>query len=133
MIQEDRKTMTTYPFMQVDAFTTQRLRGNPCAIVFDADDLDAATMQAIARENNLSETAFVLRSTVADVGARYFTPEVEIPLAGHPTIATVFALFETGRLSLQGEHTTIQLELREGPIPVEVFAPAGQVERIVMT
>jgi trans-2,3-dihydro-3-hydroxyanthranilate isomerase len=125
--------MSTYPFMQVDAFTTQPLSGNACAIVFDADDLDAATMQAIARENNLSETAFVMRSAIADVRARYFTPEEEIPLAGHPTIATVFALFETGRLRLQDEHITIQLELRDGPIPVEVFAPAGQVERVVMT
>lgn len=125
--------MPTYPFMQVDAFSERALAGNPCAIVFDADDLDEATMQAIAQEMNLSETAFVLRSTVADVRARYFTPEEEIPLAGHPTIATVFALFETGRLALQNEHTTIQLELRDGPIPVEVIARAGRVVRVVMT
>jgi trans-2,3-dihydro-3-hydroxyanthranilate isomerase len=125
--------MPAYPFMQVDAFTTQRLAGNACAIVFEADDLSAETMQAIAREMNLSETAFVLRSTVADVRARYFTPEEEIPLAGHPTIATVFALFETGRLHLCGASTTIQLELRDGPIPVEVIAPNNVIERIVMT
>jgi trans-2,3-dihydro-3-hydroxyanthranilate isomerase len=125
--------MPTYPFMQVDAFTDRPLGGNPCAIVFAADDLDSATMQAIAREQNLSETAFVLRSTVADVRARYFTPEEEIPLAGHPTIATVFALFESGRLALRGAHTTIQLELRDGPIPVEVFAGDGRIDRVVMS
>jgi trans-2,3-dihydro-3-hydroxyanthranilate isomerase len=125
--------MSTYPFMQVDAFSERPLAGNPCAIVFEADDLDETTMQAIAQEMNLSEAAFVLRSTVADVRARYFTPEEEIPLAGHPTIATVFALFETGRLVLEGERTTIQLELRDGPIPVEVVARAGRVERVVMT
>jgi trans-2,3-dihydro-3-hydroxyanthranilate isomerase len=125
--------MRTYPFMQVDAFTRQRLTGNACAIVFEADDLSSETMQAIAREMNLSETAFVLRSSVADVRARYFTPEEEIPLAGHPTIATVFALFETGRLKLQGDHTTISLELRDGPIPVEVIAKAGVVEQVIMT
>lgn len=125
--------MPTYPFMQVDAFSERPLAGNPCAIVFEADDLDATTMQAITQEMNLSETAFVLRSTVADVRARYFTPEGEIPLAGHPTIATVFALFTTGRLLLHGERTTIQLELRDGPIPVEVIARAGRVERVVMT
>ena len=67
-------------FMQVDAFTTQPLGGNPCAIVFDADDLDTQTMQALAKENNLSETAFVLQSDVADVRARYFTPD-----EGNPT------------------------------------------------
>ena len=125
--------MRTYPFMQVDAFTNTALGGNPCAIVFDADDLDAPTMQAIARENNLSETAFVLRSQIADVRARYFTPESEIPLAGHPTIATIFALVSTNRLALQGDVTTISLELRDGPIAVEVFAHDGIVQRVVMS
>ncbi len=125
--------MSQYPFMQVDAFTTQPLSGNPCAIVFDADDLDAATMQAIAREMNLSETAFVLRSTIADVRARYFTPEEEIPLAGHPTIATIFALVETGRLPMKGEQMTVSLELRDGPIAVEVLSQQGKVQQVVMT
>lgn len=125
--------MTTYPFMQVDAFTDRPLGGNPCAIVFDADDLDAETMQAIAKEMNLSETAFVLRSEVADVRARYFTPAAEIPMAGHPTIATIFALFETGRLMSSGAHTAVSLELRDGPIPVDVYAEAGAVQRVVMT
>ena len=125
--------MPTFPFMQVDAFADTPLRGNPCAIVFDADGLDDATMLAIAREMNLSETAFVVRSQVADVGARYFTPAEEIPLAGHPTIATIFALAETGRLALDGDLTTISLELRVGPIPVDIHAQGGRVRTIVMT
>jgi Phenazine biosynthesis-like protein len=112
--------MREYPFAQVDAFTSQRLSGNPCAIVFDADDLDAPTMLAIAREMNLSETAFVRRSAVADVGARYFTTSEEIPLAGHPTIATIFALVESGRIQAVAERTTITLELPAGIIPVEI-------------
>src|ERR671938_36307 len=110
--------MPTYPFMQVDAFTDQPLGGNPCAILFETDDLDEATMQAIAREMNLSETSFVRQSMVADVGARYFTPAEEIPMAGHPTIATIFALVETGRLALAGDIMTIALELRVGPIRI---------------
>ena len=117
--------MTTYPFMQVDAFTDHPLGGNPCAIVFDADDLDDATMQAIAREMNLSETAFVRRSEVAHFGVRYFTPAEEIPMAGHPTIATTFALVDSGRLHLKGDYTAITLELRIGPIPVEIYARGG--------
>ncbi len=126
--------MPTYPFMQVDAFTTKPLTGNPCAIVFDADDLSDETMQAIARENNLSETAFVLQPTGdADIRARYFTPGREIPLAGHPTIATIFALVETGRIPMRGEQMTIQLELRDGPIPVDVVARDGRVERVTMS
>lgn len=125
--------MASYPFMQVDAFTTQPLQGNACAIVFEADDLDAPTMQAIAREMNLSETAFVLRSQIADVRARYFTPEEEIPLAGHPTIATIFALVETGRLPAKGDRMTVSLELRDGPISVEVVSQQGRVQQVIMT
>ncbi|MBI5567532.1 MAG: PhzF family phenazine biosynthesis protein [Chloroflexi bacterium] len=122
-----------YPFMQVDAFTDCALGGNPCAIVFDADDLDDATRLAIARENNLSETAFVVRSDIADFGARYFTPAEEIPLAGHPTIATVFALIDSGRLKLTSDLTTISLELKVGPIRVDIQSVAGVVQHISMS
>ncbi len=132
--------MRTYPFVQVDAFTTTPLTGNACAVVFDADSLSEADMQAIAREQNLSETAFVLKSTIADVGARYFTVSEEIPLAGHPTIATIHALVEAGRIKLTGPHTQITLELRVGPIPIDIYegdasgAPRhGEPRRIVMS
>jgi trans-2,3-dihydro-3-hydroxyanthranilate isomerase len=125
--------MSSHPFMQVDAFTTTPLGGNPCAIIFDADDLSDETRLAIAREMNLSETAFVVRSDVADFGARYFTPADEIPLAGHPTIATVFALIDSGRLKLMGELTAISLELRVGPIRVDITAQNGVVRNIVMS
>lgn len=125
--------MPIHPFMQVDAFTDRALGGNPCAIVFDADDLDEATRLAIARENNLSETAFVVRSAVADFGARYFTPAEEIPLAGHPTIATVFALIDSGRLKLTGDLTTISLELKVGPIRVDIRSAHGAVQQIIMS
>lgn len=125
--------MPTYPFMQVDAFTDRPLGGNPCAILFEADDLDEATMLAIAKEMNLSETAFVRRSEVADFGVRYFTPAEEIPLAGHPTIATTFALVDSGRLALAGDHTRITLELKVGPIAVDIYAQQGAVQGIVMT
>jgi len=122
-----------YPFMQVDAFTDRALGGNPCAVVFDADGIDDRMRQRIAREMNLSETAFVQRAESADAGARYFTPEKEVPLAGHPTIATVFALFESGRLCLDGPVTRISLELKVGPIDVDVYARDGRPRRIVMS
>ncbi|NTU80854.1 MAG: PhzF family phenazine biosynthesis protein [Chloroflexales bacterium] len=125
--------MVTYPYRLVDAFTDRPLGGNPCAVIFDADLLDAATMQAIAREMNLSETAFVVRSTVADVGARYFTPAEEIPLAGHPTIATIFALVDAGQITLAGDATRITLELPAGVIEVAIHARDGQVSAIVMS
>ena len=125
--------MPAYRFMQIDAFTSTPLGGNPCAIIFDADDLSDATRLAIAREMNLSETSFVVRSDVADFGARYFTPAEEIPLAGHPTIATVFALVDSGRLKLAGDVTAISLELRVGPIRVDIEARQGVVQHIVMS
>ncbi|OGO35087.1 MAG: phenazine biosynthesis protein PhzF [Chloroflexi bacterium RBG_16_57_11] len=125
--------MPTYPLLQVDAFTDQPLAGNPCAVVLDADDLSEPAMLAIAREMNLSETAFVRRSTTADFSVRYFPPAEEIPLAGHPSIATTFALVQTSRLRLSGRLTTIRLELKHGPINVEIYAQEGNVDRIVMT
>lgn len=127
------KLMPTYPFLQVDAFTTHPFGGNPCAVFFECDDMSDATMLAIAREMNLSETAFVLKSTVGDVRARYFTPAEEIPLAGHPTIATTFALVATDRFALQGEVTRLMLELQVGPIAVDIHASEGQITNIAMT
>jgi len=118
--------------MQVDAFTTRALGGNPCAIVFDCAQLEDTSMLAIAREMNLSETAFAWQKTDGNFRARYFTPAEEIPLAGHPTIATTFALVESGRLSVD-EYRKIPLELRDGPIDVDIFAKHGQVENIVMS
>ena len=125
--------MPSFPFFQVDAFTDRPLGGNPCAVLLDADPLDDATMLAVAREMNLSETAFVCRSDIADFGVRFFTPAEEIPLAGHPTIATTYTLVASGRLKLTGDHTRLTLELKAGVIPVDVYAENGRIRRIVMT
>jgi len=119
--------------MQVDAFTEVAFGGNPCAIFFDSQDLDEPTMLAITREMNLSESSFVRPSKIADFGVRYFTPMGEIPLAGHPTIATVYALVESGRLQLSGNLTRIQLELQVGPIPIEIRSENGLVKNITMS
>ena len=125
--------MPTYPFMQVDAFTTRPLGGNPCAIVFDSANIPDATMQAIAKEMNLSETSFVWRMYDGRFRARYFTPAEEIPLAGHPTIATIFSLVETGRVTINGDYLKMPLVLRDGPIDVEIFTKDGKVQRVVMS
>ncbi len=124
--------MPTYPFWQVDAFTRQPLGGNAAAIVFDADDLSEAQMQAIAIEMNLSETAFVMRSAVADFRVRYFTTFGEIPLAGHPTIATFHALAEAGRIQGEGRVRVTQ-ELGIGVLPVELDLWDGRPQRVIMS
>ena len=125
--------MTTYSLFQVDAFTTRPLAGNPCAVVFDCADLSDDQMQAIAKEMNLSETSFVWRLEDGRFRARYFTPAEEIPLAGHPTIATIYALVHSGRLKVDREYVQLPLVLREGPVDVELFAKEGTLERVVMS
>ncbi len=96
--------MPSHPlsFHTLDVFTARRFAGNPLAVVLDADGLDAETMQAIAREFNLSETIFVMRPRDAANTAqvRIFFPNGEIPFAGHPTVgcAILLALRQQGLL-----------------------------------
>jgi trans-2,3-dihydro-3-hydroxyanthranilate isomerase len=103
----------------VDAFTTTPLAGNACAVVLDARGLDDPTMQAIARETNLSETSFVFPGDgEADFVVRYWTPVGEIPLAGHPTIATTHALRETG--AIPPDQNVVRLRMPAGVVPVTI-------------
>jgi trans-2,3-dihydro-3-hydroxyanthranilate isomerase len=80
----------------LDVFTERRFGGNPLAVVLDADGLDAARMQAVAREFNLSETVFVLKpqKEAHSARVRIFTPAAEVPFAGHPTVGTGALLAE---------------------------------------
>ena len=84
------------PYHVVDVFTDTRFCGNPLGVVLDADALDTARMQAIAREFNLSETVFVLKPEHASHTARVriFTPAAELPFAGHPTVGAGALLAE---------------------------------------
>jgi trans-2,3-dihydro-3-hydroxyanthranilate isomerase len=113
----------SFRFALVDAFSSTPLQGNPCAVVLDAEQLSGAEMLAIAKEMNQSETAFLSHSKVAHLKARYFTPEKEIPLAGHPTIASVHTAIELGLITLLSTpalQTSIQVELKDGPIEVQI-------------
>jgi PhzF family phenazine biosynthesis protein len=88
----------THRFHQLDVFTTQATRGNPLAVVHDAADVSDETMAAFARWTNLSETTFLLPPTVpeADYRVRIFTPGVELPFAGHPTLGSCQAWLWAG-------------------------------------
>lgn len=83
-------------YLVYDVFTDKRLAGNPLAIVLDCDGLDLAAMQRIAREFNLSESVFVLppEDTKHRARIRIFTPDYEMPFAGHPTVGSAVALAE---------------------------------------
>ncbi|WP_185996300.1 PhzF family phenazine biosynthesis protein [Nocardioides campestrisoli] len=85
-------------FSQVDVFSDEPHRGNPVAVVHAADDLDEGQMSSFARWTNLSETTFLLPPTQpgADYRVRIFTPTVELPFAGHPTLGSAHAWLEAG-------------------------------------
>jgi len=108
-------------FAQVDAFTNRPLYGNPAAVVFDADEIPAHTMQKIAREMNLSETVFILKPSTpdADYRVRIFTPMSELPFAGHPTVAAAHAVLE--RFPEKRDASLLRQECGIGIVPVEVL------------
>ena len=100
-----------YNFYQVDVFTDQPLEGNPLAVFVDGSGLDATTMLKIAREMNLSETTFIVPASDpgADFDLKIFTPQEEIPFAGHPTLGTAHVLFATGKINPSKEAVTFNM------------------------
>lgn len=124
--------MRKFPFYWVDAFASKKLGGNPCAVVLNADSLSTDEMLAIAKEMNLSETAFVIASEKADFAARYFTPHEELPFAGHHTIATGHALLQAGLIQKVESIKKISLELTAGIISVTIQQKTNSSSRVEM-
>jgi PhzF family phenazine biosynthesis protein len=118
--------MTKRDFLQLDVFASARGCGNPLAVVFDADGLDAAAMQAIAAWLNLSETTFVLPPTQAgaDYRLRIFTPRQELPFAGHPSVGTAHAVLEHGLVTSR-EGRLVQ-ECAAGLLPLRIEGEGSQ-------
>ena len=110
--------MRSYRYLHYDVFTDRLFGGNPLAVVLDGRGLSAETMQAIGKEMNLSETTFVLPSeqSETDVRMRIFTPGAELPIAGHPTIGSTFALARSGVIAPGRERFVFGLGV--GPVPV---------------
>jgi PhzF family phenazine biosynthesis protein len=98
---------------QVDAFTTRRFAGNPAAVMPLKTFLDDATLQSIAAENNLSETAFLVPSD-GDYRLRWFTPATEVPLCGHATLASSAVVME----KLEPGRTKVTFHTASGPLTV---------------
>ncbi|WP_110748604.1 PhzF family phenazine biosynthesis protein [Phyllobacterium leguminum] len=100
------------PYEIFDVFTGEALSGNPLAIVHDAEGLDDRRMQAIAREFNLSETVFVkpAENPLHTAAIRIFTPDDELPFAGHPTVGTAVALASRQR---EGDDADVLVALEE--------------------
>lgn len=139
--------MTT--IYQVDAFTDTKFFGNPAGVVLDADGLTETQMQLIARELNNSETAFVLKPEADDhdVRIRYFTPNTEVPLCGHATIAAHFMraavldlpsgtlLQKTGAgilpVHIERSPTGHLITMTQGEINIEPPFSAGTTSRVM--
>lgn len=102
--------MAKLKIFQIDAFTNKPYEGNPAAVTF-ADGLSTAQMQKIAKEMNLSETAFLSRSKKADYKLRWFTPKQEVNLCGHATIASLHFLNENKLLK---NNKPVKFETRSG-------------------
>jgi PhzF family phenazine biosynthesis protein len=102
------------PIYQVDAFASRRFEGNPAAVMLLDRFADDAALQAIAAENNLAETAFLVADG-EDYRLRWFTPTVEVPLCGHATLASAAVVME--RLSPQRKH--VVFHSASGPLRVE--------------
>ncbi len=119
---------------QVDAFAERPFGGNPAAVVPLESWLDDALLQAIANENNLAETAFLVRREVGLYDLRWFTPTVEVPLCGHATLASAWVIFA----ELAPTLPAVRFATQSGILTVERSAdgrhsmalPAGRVESL---
>jgi trans-2,3-dihydro-3-hydroxyanthranilate isomerase len=117
-----------YQFYTADVFTQQTFGGNPLAVFPQAQGLSAGQMQKIAGEINYSETVFVLPPETAEGTRRLriFTPNSELPFAGHPTVGTAYVLAFIGEIALDQSETTIIFEEGVGPVPVKILSESGK-------
>jgi len=118
-------------YLIVDVFCEERFKGNQLAVFLNAGSLEGETMQALAREMNFSESTFILENQPSARGwpVRIFTPQAEVPFAGHPTLGTSWVIANE---LLDEKPETLTLDLRAGAIPVR-FASDSAGELIWMT
>ncbi len=123
--------MRTYTIYQVNAFTNQLFTGNPAGVVYPADGLAEDEMQAIARELNNPETAFIFAPDAEDhdIQIRYFTPTTEVPICGHATIAAHYVRAIQERLPT----STVYQKTQVGILPVDIIHHDSHDLQIVMT
>lgn len=120
---------------RVDVFTDTPLTGAPLAVFPRALGLSPMEMHAIAREMNISETTFVFPATspTAHYRNRIFTPDGEIPFAGHPSIGTAYVAALEGLIPRPEGASIVYQELEIGVLPLELLVEGGQVRKVVMT
>ncbi|MBC7983983.1 MAG: PhzF family phenazine biosynthesis isomerase [Candidatus Obscuribacterales bacterium] len=122
----------TVQVLHFDAFTSEPGKGNPAGIVLSADTLDDTTMQALAKATGFNDTAFVMRSKIADFRLRYFSPRKEVDLCGHATIAGSIALYARGALAGRPLPCDFSIETEVGVLPIRVDSnPAAEQQQMV--
>lgn len=123
----------SYRYLHYDVFTDHLFGGNQLAVFLDARGLSSDTMQAIAKEMNFSETTFVLpaESPATDIRMRIFTPGGELPMAGHPTVGSTFALARAGVIPDGAAQFTFGLNI--GPTRVSLIWNDGGLAFVWMT
>ena len=116
--------MAVHPMYTLDVFAEEKYAGNQLAVFRNAADLSTETMQKIAREMNYSETTFILSDIPLGGGynVRIFTPEDELPFAGHPTLGTAYVILNE---IMRGQANQVKLNLKVGQIPVSVHTDDG--------
>jgi len=122
-----------YSFDWVDAFAETPFGGNACAVVHEAGGLPVEDRLALVRETSLSECAYLVPSETADFGARYYLAHREIPMAGHPTVATVTSLVSRGLVDVSAGPARFTLEVGAGVLPIEASRDAQGRIRVAMT
>lgn len=125
--------MSNRKFIIADVFTEKRFGGNQLAVFTDGAGLDTQTMQDIAREMHFSETTFLFPPEQGgDYRVRIFTPEHELPFAGHPIVGTANVIVAEQMKQLSKPLTTVTLETGMGPLLVEVNTEDGRAGHTVM-
>ncbi|MDH6250336.1 PhzF family phenazine biosynthesis protein [Chryseobacterium sp. H1D6B] len=122
--------MKTFKIYQIDAFTKERFNGNPAGVVVNADRLTVIQMQQIAKELNNSETAFLFspNDSDSDGSIRYFTPQSEVPICGHATIAAMYAKAVEDNL----DSCILRFKTQVGILPFEIIKEKGDYQ-VIMT
>jgi len=121
-------------FYQVDAFSSEPFLGNPTAVILDMKSKYTAEIRtSIAREMNLSVTAFVSDSEVADFKIEYFTPKKEVPLSGHATIAALWLLADIGEIEIKNSKMTVTVETKEGNFKAEIRCKNDELDKVYLT
>lgn len=117
---------------KVNAFTESLEGGNPAGVVLDSPDLTDEQMKHVSKVLSVSETAFVFPSKKADYKIRFLSPDVEVDLCGHATIATFFTMALEGVFS-RDINTVVTQETKSGVLPVDIYFSDEAVDRVLMT